>query len=237
MLPIDIEKNYPNQWKNDDEQGGKNLMEQEFLLSHLKRLGKSDLKVSYTKVVNNQAGLDLVNNIHNMLDNDLNVIVYNFVDMLSHARTEMEVLKELASDEISYRSITKSWFEHSPLHQALKKIADKNIKIVLSTDHGSVKVKTPCKVIGDKQTTANLRYKHGRNLNYEAKDVLAFRDPRDAGLPVPTINSSYIFAREDRFLCYPTNYNYYANYYRNTFQHGGVSLEEMIVPVIKMVSK
>lgn len=237
MLPIDIEKNFPIQWKNDDEQGGKNLYEEEFLLAQLKRLGNADLKVSYTKVVNNQAGMDLVNNIHNLLNNDLNVIVYNFVDMLSHARTEMEVLKELASDEMSYRSLTRSWFEHSPLHQSLKKIADKKIKLILATDHGSIKVKTPCKVIGDKQTTSNLRYKHGRNLNYESRDVLAFRDPRDAGLPVPTVNSSYIFAKEDGFLCYPTNYNYYANYYRNTFQHGGISLEEMIVPVIKMQSK
>ena len=237
LLPIDIEKNFPAQWKNDDEQGGKNLNEEEFFRAQLKRLGKSDLRFSYTKVLNNHAGLDLVNNIHNLLNNDINVIVYNFVDMLSHARTEMEVLKELAGDEISYRSITTSWFEHSPLHQALKKIADKNIRIVLATDHGSVRVKTPYKVVGDKQTTTNLRYKHGRNLNYDAKDVLSFRDPREAGLPVPTVNSSYIFAKEDGFLCYPNNYNYYVNYYRNTFQHGGVSLEEMIVPVIRMVSK
>jgi CheY-like chemotaxis protein len=237
MLPVDIEKQFPVQWKNDDEQGGKNLHEEEFFRAQLKRLGKGDLKVSYTKVVNNQAGLDLQNNIHNLLGNDLNVIVYNFVDMLSHARTEMEVLKELASDEMSYRSITRSWFEHSPLHQALKKVADKNIKIVLATDHGSVKVKTAYKVVGDKQTTTNLRYKHGRNLNYEPKEVLAFRDPREAGLPVPTVNSSFIFAKEDGFLCYPNNYNYYVNYYRNTFQHGGVSMEEMIVPVIKMQSK
>jgi len=165
------------------------------------------------------------------------VIVYNFVDMLSHARTEMEVLKELAGDEVSYRSITASWFEHSPLHQALKKIADKNVKIILATDHGSVRVKTPVKVIGDKQTTTNLRYKHGRNLNYDPKEVLAFREPKEGGLPSPTINSSYIFAGEDVFLCYPNNYNHYVNYYRNTFQHGGISLEEMIVPVIHMVSK
>lgn len=237
MLPVDIEKQFPVQWKNDDEQGGKNLHEEEFFRAQLKRLGKGDLKVSYTKVVNNQAGLDLQNNIHNLMGNDLNVIVYNFVDMLSHARTEMEVLKELASDEMSYRSLTRSWFEHSPLHQALKKVADKNIKIVLATDHGSVKVKTAYKVVGDKQTTTNLRYKHGRNLNYEPKEVLAFRDPREAGLPVPTVNSSFIFAKEDGFLCYPNNYNYYVNYYRNTFQHGGVSMEEMIVPVIKMQSK
>jgi len=237
MLPIDIEKNFPAQWKNDDEQGGKNLNEEEFLRAQMKRLKKDDIRFSYTKVANNQAGIDLMNNIHNLLTNDLNVIVYNFVDMLSHARTEMEVLKELAGDEMSYRSITASWFEHSPLHQALKKIADKNIKVILGTDHGTIRVKNPCKVIGDKQTTANLRYKHGRNLNYEPKEVLAFRDPREAGLPVPTVNSSYIFAKEDGFLCYPNNYNYYANYYRNTFQHGGVSLEEMIVPVIKMQSR
>jgi CheY-like chemotaxis protein len=237
LMPIDIEKKYPQQWKNDDEEGGKNMFEEEFLRAQLKTLGETNLRVSYTKVLNNQAGLDLVNNMHNLLGNDLNVIVYNFVDMLSHARTEMEVLKELAGDETSYRSITTSWFEHSPLHQALKKIADKNIKIVLATDHGSVKVKTPVKVIGDKQTTTNLRYKHGRNLNYDPKEVLAFREPKEIGLPSPTINSSYIFGGEDVFLCYPNNYNHYVNYYKNTFQHGGVSLEEMIVPVIQMVSK
>lgn len=237
MLPVEIEKNYPVQWKNDDEEGGKNLFEEEFFKGQLKRLRREDIKYSYTKITHHQDGQALVNNIHNMLNNDLNIIIYNFVDMLSHARTEMEVLKELANDEISYRSITRSWFEHSPLNQALKKLADKKINIVLATDHGSVRVKTPYKVVGDKQTTTNLRYKHGRNLNYELKDVLAFRDPRDAGLPVPNINSSFIFAKEDGFLCYPNNYNYYVNYYRNTFQHGGVSLEEMIVPVIKMTSK
>ncbi len=230
MMPVEIEKNFPLQWKNDEEEGGKNLHEEEFFRTQLKKAGQGDLKVSYTKVVNNHAGLELVNNIHNLLNNDLNVIVYNFVDMLSHARTEMEVLKELAGDEMSYRSITT-------LHQALKKIADKGIKIVLATDHGSVRVKTPYKVVGDKQTTTNLRYKHGRNLNYEPKEVLAYREPRDIGLPSPTINSSFIFAKEDSFLCYPNNYNYYVNYYKNTFQHGGVSLEEMIVPVIKMESK
>ena len=237
MLPIDIEKQFPEQWKNDDEDGGKNLFEEEFLRAQLKRLGKSDLKVSYTKITNNHDGQKMVDNMHNFLQNDLNVIVYNFVDMLSHARTEMEVLKELASDETSYRSITQSWFEHSPLHQALKRIADKTLNMVIATDHGSTRVKTPAKVIGDKQTTANLRYKHGRNLNFEARDVLAYKDPREAGLPVPNVNSSFIFAKGDIFLCYPNNYNHFVNYYRNTFQHGGVSLEEMIVPVIRLSNK
>jgi hypothetical protein len=236
-MPVEIEKQFPNQWKNDDDEGGKNLHEEEFFRANLKRLKKENVRFSYTKVLNHQAGQELVSNIHNLLNNDLNIIVYNFVDMLSHARTEMEVLKELASDETSYRSIAASWFEHSPLNQALKKIADKKISLVLATDHGSVRVKTPCKVIGDKQTTTNLRYKHGRNLNYEVKDVLAFRDPREAGLPVPTVNSSFIFAKGDGFLCYPNNYNYFANYYRNSFQHGGVSLEEMIIPVIRMAGK
>ena len=237
MLPIDLEKNFKDEWKNDDEEGGKNLHEETFLRAQLKKAGKGDIKFSYTKITNNHDGQKLVDNMHNFLQNDLNVIVYNFVDMLSHARTEMEVLKELAGDETSYRSITESWFEHSPLHQALKKIADKKISLIVATDHGSTRVKTPARVIGDKATTANLRYKHGRNLNYDEKDVLAFKDPREAGLPVPNVNSSFIFAKGDIFLCYPNNYNHFVNYYRNTFQHGGISLEEMIVPIIRMTNK
>lgn len=237
MLPLQIADKYPDYWKNDEEEGGKNLYEEDFLAGYIKQLQKKDVRHSYTKIVNNQDAQMLVNNVHNLLNYDLNVIVYNFVDMLSHARTEMEVLKELAGDELGYRSITKSWFEHSPLRQALKKIADKKIRLVISTDHGSVQVKTPYKVVGDKQTTSNLRYKHGRNLNYNPKEVLAFKNPKDAGLPLPHVNSSFIFAKEDGFLCYPNNYNYYVNYYKNTFQHGGVSMEEMIIPVIQMESK
>lgn len=237
MLPLDIDKKFAAEWKNDDEEGGKNLFEELFLESQLKRLGKGNLKYSYTKITNHQEAQKLVDNIHNFLNNDINVIVYNFVDMLSHARTEMEVLKELAADEASYRSLTASWFEHSPLNQALKRIADKKMNLIVATDHGSVRVNTPQKVIGDKQTTSNLRYKHGRNLNYDQKEVLAFRDPRQAGLPVPNVNSSYIFARMDGYLCYPNNYNYFANYYKNTFQHGGVSLEEMIIPIIRMTTR
>ena len=237
LMPLEIEKQYPSFWKNDEEEGGKNLYEEEFFRGQLKRLKREDVKFSYLKIVNNHEAQRLVDNAHNLLNHDLSIVVYNFVDMLSHARTEMEVLKELASDETSYRGLTASWFLHSPLYQALKKITEKKINLILSTDHGSVRVHTPCKVVGDKQTTANLRYKHGRNLNYEARDVFAVRDPKEAGLPSPTVNSSFIFAKEDGFLCYPNNYNYYVNYYRNTFQHGGVSLEEMIIPVVRMTSK
>lgn len=237
MTPLEIEKRFPAEWKNDDEEGGKNLFEEEFFKFQLKREKKDNIKYSYTKITNHLEAHKLVDNIHNFLNNDINIIVYNFVDMLSHARTEMEVLKELAGDEASYRSLTASWFEHSPLHQALKRIADKKITLIVATDHGSVRVNTPQKVIGDKQTTTNLRYKHGRNLNYDPKEVLAFKDPRQAGLPVPNVNSSYIFAKLDGYLCYPNNYNYFVNYYKNTFQHGGVSLEEMIIPVVRMTTK
>lgn len=237
LTPVEIEKKFPADWKNDDEEGGKNLFEEGFLKAQLKSARMDNIKYSYTKITNHQEAHKLVDNIHNLLNNDFNVIVYNFVDMLSHARTEMEVLKELAADEASYRSLTASWFEHSPLRQALKKIADKKFNLVVATDHGSIRVNTPQKVVGDKQTTSNLRYKHGRNLNYDPKEVLAFRDPRKAGLPVPNVNSSYIFAKLDGYFCYPNNYNYFANYYKNTFQHGGVSLEEMIIPVIRMTTK
>ena len=237
MMPLEIAERYPQQWKNDEEEGGKNLHEEDFLASFIQKLQKKDIRYSYTKVVGNQDAQQLVSGVHNLLNYDLSVIVYNFVDMLSHARTEMEVLKELAGDEHGYRSITRSWFEHSPLRHALKKIAEKKIRLVISTDHGSVQVRTPYKVIGDKQTTSNLRYKHGKNLNYGPKDVLAFKNPKEGGLPLPHVNSSFIFAKEDGFLCYPNNYNYYVNYYKNTFQHGGVSMEEMIIPVIQMESR
>ncbi len=237
LLPVEIERKYPLEWKNDDEQGGKNLYEEQFLENQLTRLNFKDLKWNYLKITNNDNGKNMEDNIHNYLNNDLTVIVYNFVDMLSHARTEMEVLKELAGDEVSYRSLTLSWFEHSPLFRALKKIADKDIQLIITTDHGTTRVKTPSKCVGDRTTTTNLRYKHGRNIQFEDKQVLAITNPHEAGLPQPNVNSKYIFAKEDVYLCYPNNYNYYVNYFRNTFQHGGVSLEEMIVPIVRMESK
>jgi CheY-like chemotaxis protein len=237
MMPVDIERHFPLEWKNDDEEGGKNLYEEAFLRNQLKHLKLDHLKTQYIKITNNDHAKAMEDSIHNCLNNDLTVIVYNFVDMLSHARTEMEVLKELAGDEVSYRSLAVSWFEHSPLYRALKKIAEKGIQVLLTTDHGSVRVKTPSKCVGDRATTTNLRYKHGRNLQFDNKDVLSFRDPKQAGLPVPNVSSTFIFAKGDVFLCYPNNYNHFVNYYKNTFQHGGVSLEEMIIPVVRMESK
>jgi hypothetical protein len=237
MLPVEIQKKFPTHWVADDEENGKNMHEEFLFGEQLKSLGRGDLKFSYTKITNHADGETLVSNIQNLMHNDINIIVYNFIDMLSHARTEMEVLKELAADEKSYRSITASWFEHSPLNEALKKVCEKNIRLIITTDHGSIRVKNPVKVIGDRQTTTNIRYKHGRNLNYNPKEVISFKDPAEGGLPKPNVNSSYIFSKEDGYLVYPNNYNHFVRFYNDTFQHGGASLEEMIVPIIILESK
>jgi len=236
MMPSDIQKRFPNMWVNDDEDGGKNNHEEDFLADHLKRLQKN-YKFSYTKVTNIDAGKQLVDRIPNLQQNRLNVIVYNFVDMLSHARTEMQVIRELAEDEKAYRSITKSWFTHSPLLEALKRISEKPCKVVIATDHGTIKVNEPSKIVGDKNTNTNLRYKVGKSLNYEKRDVMEIKNPADAMLPKMNMSTSYVFIKSDKFFAYPNNYNYYANFYRDTFQHGGISPEEMIIPVITMKSK
>ncbi|MBS1646091.1 MAG: bifunctional response regulator/alkaline phosphatase family protein [Bacteroidetes bacterium] len=236
LLPTEIQKRFPDMWLNDEEEGLKNQYEEPFLQAQLKRLGK-DLKMSYNKITNHAAGKRLAENINNLLQNNLNVIVYNFVDMLSHARTDMEVIRELTDDEPAYRSITKSWLEHSPLLDIIQQLAQKKIKIVISTDHGTVHVKEPIKVVGDKNVNTNLRYKTGRTLEYNKKEVFEVKNPSDAFLPKQNVSSVYIFAKENKFFAYPNNYNYYVNYYRDTFQHGGISLEEVIIPYITLTAK
>ncbi|HLG04241.1 MAG TPA: PglZ domain-containing protein [Bacteroidia bacterium] len=236
LLPTEIEKRFPTLWKNDDDEGGKNLHEEEFLAAQLKRLGK-DIKFSYNKITTYAAGKKLAESMQNLMQNRLNVIVYNFVDMLSHARTEMEVIRELADDDAAYRSLTLSWFEHSPLHDIIRQISEKKCRLVITTDHGTIKVTEPTKVIGDKNVNSNLRYKQGKSLDYVKKDVFEVRNPADVFLPRLNVSTSYIFAKEDMFFAYPNNYNYYVQYYRNTFQHGGISLEEMIIPYIVLSPK
>jgi DNA-binding response OmpR family regulator len=236
LLPVDIEQRFPNLWKNDEEEGGKNLSEAEYLEDLLKRLRK-EFKHSYTKITNNADGKSMVDNIHAMMQNKLNVIVYNFVDMLSHARTEMEMIRELADDEAAYRSLTLSWFEHSPLFEALKLIAEKKGRLIITTDHGTIRVKDPVKIIGDRTVNTNLRYKQGRNMNYDKKEVFEIKNPAEAMLPRQHLSQVFVFAKGNDFFAYPNNYNYYVTYYKNTLQHGGISLEEMIIPFAVLSAK
>lgn len=236
LTPLQMEKRHPEWWKNDTDEGGKNLFEAEFLGAQLKRLNL-DLKWDYYKISSLKQGKQLIQNFGSQKENDLTVIVYNFVDMLSHSKTEMEVIKELAGNDKAYRSLTLSWFKNSPLLGIIQQAQQMGKKLIITTDHGTINVKQPSKVIGDRETSLNLRYKTGRSLTYQDKEVLAAKDPKKIQLPNINVSSSYIFAKNDLFFAYPNNYNHYVSYYRNTYQHGGISLEEMIIPFVVLEAK
>ncbi len=236
MLPAEIERVYPDLWEDDDNEGHKNRHEEQLLRNQLKRHGRKE-KLYFEKVSGIRRDRQTSESLNNILDSDLSVMVFNFVDMISHARTEMDMIRELANNEKAYRSLTLSWFNHSSLRDLIRSLAGNNIKLVVTTDHGAIRVDNAVKVIGDRETNTNLRYKLGKNLNYKSKHVFEVRDPRLAYLPSRNVSTSYIFAHNSDFFAYPNNYNYYANYYKDTFQHGGISLEEMIIPLVTMVPK
>lgn len=239
LMPSEIEKQYPRMWVTDDESNeeGLNTHEEEFLMMQVQR-SRLNAKASYHKILNVNQGKSLVENFNNLLKNQLNAIVYNFVDMLSHARTDMAMIKELAPDEAAYRSITRSWFEHSTLMDLIKKISENKCRLIITTDHGTIRVQKPVKIIGDRNVNTNLRYKQGKNLNWDDDNhTFASRKPERLWLPKPNVSTAYVFTTEDYFFAYPNNYNYYVNHYRDTFQHGGVSLEEIIIPVITLKAK
>lgn len=236
LMPLEIRRRYPKYWVDEEDEGTKNQFENELLGEQLRRYGKN-VRYSYNKVLNLAAGKKLFEQMPNLMQYKLNVIVYNFVDMLSHARTEMEIIRELASDEEAYRSLMLSWFEHSSLYDMIRFIAQKKCDLIITTDHGSVCVKNPVKILGDKAVNTNLRYKYGRSLKYNAKEVFEIKDPEKIYLPRINVSTSYVFAHSNDFFAYPNNYNYYVNYYRNTFQHGGISMNEILVPVTFLKSK
>jgi CheY-like chemotaxis protein len=236
LMPLEIQRKYPKYWMNEEEEGSKNQFEGELLGEYMKRYGK-EVKYDYNKILNLNAGKKLVDNLPNLLNNKLVVIVYNFVDMLSHARTEMEIIRELADDEKAYRSLMVSWFNNSPLFDTLKFLSEKKVNLLITTDHGSVRTQNPIKVVGDRNTTTNLRYKSGKSLNYNPKDVFEVRNPAEAFLPQSNVSTAYIFCGGNDFFAYPNNYNYYVNFYKNTFQHGGISLEEMLIPVVYLKTR
>ncbi|HET6560083.1 MAG TPA: bifunctional response regulator/alkaline phosphatase family protein [Prolixibacteraceae bacterium] len=233
LMPSEIEKVYPDLWDDDDNEGHKNRHEHELLQKQLTRRGKN-YKLFFEKITNVKGDKKMTDYLGNILQSDLSVMVVNFVDMISHARSEMDMIKELAGDESAYRSLTLSWFTHSSLHDLVRLLAENKVKVVLTTDHGSIRVENAQKVIGDRETNTNLRYKLGRNLNYKSKMIYEIKTPATIYLPSRNVSTSYIFATNTDFFAYPNNYNYFAQFFRNTFQHGGISLEEMIIPIVTM---
>ncbi len=233
LMPQQIAEMFPELWVDEDEEEGKNLNESPLIMTQIERYRRKDT-FSYHKINDSNGAEKLLKEFKSLLNKDLNVVVINFVDMLSHARTESKMVRELANNEAAYRSITLSWFKHGVLNELFELLAQTDYKVVVTTDHGAIRCDKPVKIVGDKNTNTNLRYKLGKNLNCQSKDVFVISNPRAAQLPAPNISTSYVFATGNDFFAYPNNYNYYVQYYKDTFQHGGISMEEMIVPLITM---
>lgn len=236
LMPSKIAEMFPELWVDEDEEEGKNLNEEPLIRTQIERFRRHDT-FSYHKINGTAGGERIVERLNELLRNDLNVIVVNFIDMLSHARTESKMVRELANTESAYRSITLSWFQHSVMSELLRKLSETDCKVIITTDHGSIRASKAVKIVGDRNTNTNLRYKLGKNLNFSSKDVFVIKDPRKAQLPAPNLSTAYVFATGNSFFAYPNNYNYYVSYYKNTFQHGGISMEEMLIPLITLTSR
>ena len=233
LMPEQIERMFPDLWVDEDEEEGKNINEEPLVRTQIERYRRHDT-FSYHKINDSAAAERLIERLGELKKNDINVVVLNFIDMLSHARTESKMVRELANNESAYRSITLSWFRHSVVGELLKALAQTDCTVIITTDHGSIRASKPIKIISDRNTNTNLRYKLGKNLNCQSKEVFVVKNPHDAQLPAPNLSTSYVFATGNSFLAYPNNYNYYVSYYKDTFQHGGISMEEMLIPLVTL---
>jgi CheY-like chemotaxis protein len=235
LLPGEIATRYPHYWQHDTgDEGSLNQHEDKLLMEFLQRKHKGGVRLRYDKIVSTEDGQNLAAAASDLAQHDLSALVVNFVDILAHSRSDSSVLKEIAPDERAYRALTRTWFEHSWLYRLFEDLARQDVTLVLTTDHGVVRSLHATKVIGDRETSTSLRYKHGRNLKADDKHAIFVRNPEAYGLPRTGINENYIFAKEDYYFVYPTNYHRYLNQYMDTFQHGGASLEEMILPVVTL---
>ena len=233
LMPADIQRMFPQYWVEEDEDEGLNIYEKELVQTQLDRFRRKE-KFTYTKINDSSGGDKFLQKVNSNRTLPLHVVVLNFIDMLSHARTESKMIRELANSDAAYRSLTESWFRHSGTVEIFQRLAEMGYDVILTTDHGTIRVDNPIKVVGDRNTNTNLRYKVGKNLNYNPKQVYEIHNPRKFGLPAPNISSAFIFAQNEDFFSYPNNYNYYVQYYTGTFQHGGISLQEMLVPLVTM---
>lgn len=240
LFPSEIEKHYPDLWDSmKDDENSMNRYEKEllqFLLNRKKIILRNELK--YIKIIDPEVGRSFEQNVLSHKKTNFMAVVVNFLDMIAHGRSDSSILKEIAPDESAYRSLTNSWFQHSSLLNTFKAIATiPKAKIVVTTDHGSIRALRGSKVLGDREASSNLRFKFGRNLKVEDKHALFIKKPSEYKLPDRGVSISYIIAKEDYYFVYPTDYHKYLSYYKDSFQHGGISMEEMILPIVTMESK
>ena len=235
LMPLQIQQMFPHLWVEEGDEESKNQHEKELVQTLLDRYRRKE-SFNYWKINESDFCERVIAQLKGV-QAPLNIVVLNFIDMLSHSRTESKMMRELANDEAAYRSLTLSWFKHSPTYELLRRAAELGYTLVLTTDHGTTRVKNAVQIVADKNTNTNIRYKVGKALNTTSKNVFTIDQPKHVGLPCPNVSSSYAFCSGADFFAYPNQFNYYAQYYRNTFQHGGISLEEMIIPLVTLEPK